>query len=124
MEFRLNEDQEMLRDMIREFAEKEIAPIAAELDEQERFPEELIPQMGEMGAMGIPVSEDYGGTGMDYQSYVLAVEEISKICASTGVTISAHTSLCCCPLRPSGQRNRSRNICPDWQRENSWALSP
>ena len=112
MEFRLNEDQEMLRDMIREFAENEIVPIAAELDEQERFPEELIPQLGEMGVMGIPVPEEYGGTGMDYQSYVLAVEEISKVCASTGVTISAHTSLCCWPIEAFGTEEQKQKYLP------------
>ena len=112
MEFRLNEDQEMLRDMIREFAEKEIAPIAAELDEQERFPEEIIPQLGEMGVMGIPIPEEYGGTGMDYQSYVLAVEEISKVCASTGVTISAHTSLCSWPIEVFGTEEQKQKYLP------------
>lgn len=112
MEFKLNEDQEMLRDMIKEFAENEIAPIAAELDEQERFPQELIPQLGEMGVMGIPVPEEYGGTGMDNVSYVVTVEEISKVCASTGVTISAHTSLCCWPIEAYGTQEQKDKYLP------------
>ena len=95
MEFKLNEDQQLMKDMFVEFTEQFVKPIAAELDEQERFPEELIPQLGETGLLGIPVAEEYGGAGADNMSYVLAVEEVSKACASTGVTISAHTSLCC-----------------------------
>ena len=106
MEFKLNEDQQLMKDMFVEFTEQFVKPIAAELDEQERFPEELIPQLGETGLLGIPVAEEYGGAGADNMSYVLAVEEVSKACASTGVTISAHTSLCCC----------LRCICNDKQR--------
>lgn len=102
MEFKLNEDQQLMKDMFVEFTEQFVKPIAAELDEQERFPEELIPQLGETGLLGIPVAEEYGGAGADNMSYVLAVEEVSKACASTGVTISAHTSLCCWPIEAFG----------------------
>ena len=108
MEFKLNEDQQLMKDMFVEFTEQFVKPIAAELDEQERFPEELIPQLGETGLLGIPVAEEYGGAGADNMSYVLAVEEVSKACASTGVTISAHTSLCCWPIEAFGTEEQKR----------------
>ena len=78
MEFKLNEDQQLMKDMFVEFTEQFVKPIAAELDEQERFPEELIPQLGETGLLGIPVAEEYGGAGADNMSYVLAVEEKNR----------------------------------------------
>lgn len=113
MDFKLNEEQELLIEAIREFTEGEIAPIAAELDEQERFPEELIPQLGEIGVMGIPVPEEYGGVGMGELEYVMAVEEISKACASTGVIVSAHTSLCCWPILTYGTEAQKQKYLPD-----------
>lgn len=113
MEFKLNEDQEMICEMVREFAEKEIGPIASELDEQECFPKELISQLGEMGVMGIPVSEKYGGAGMDEQSYVVAIEEIAKKCAGTAITVSAHTSLCCWPVESFGTEEQKQKILPE-----------
>ncbi len=113
MNFKLNEEQELLIEAIREFTEGEIAPIAAELDEQERFPEELIPQLGEIGVMGIPVPEKYGGVGMGELEYVMAVEEISKVCASTGVTVSAHTSLCCWPILAYGTEEQKEKYLPE-----------
>ncbi len=113
MEFKLNDEQELLRDTIREFTESEIAPIAAELDEKERFPEELIPMLADIGVMGIPIPEEYGGVGMGNLDYVLAVEEISKACASTGVTVSAHTSLCCWPILAFGTEEQKQKYLPD-----------
>ena len=113
MEFKLNEDQQLMKDMFVEFTEQFVKPIAAELDEQERFPEELIPQLGETGLLGIPVAEEYGGAGADNMSYVLAVEEVSKACASTGVTISAHTSLCCWPIEAFGTEEQKQKYLPD-----------
>lgn len=113
MDFKLNDEQQLLRDMIREFTEKEVRPIAAEIDENERFPEELIPKMSEVGLLGIPVPEEYGGVGMGNLEYVIAVEEISKACASTGVTISAHTSLCCWPILTYGTEEQKQKYLPD-----------
>ena len=113
MDFKLNDEQQLLRDMIREFTDKEVRPIAAELDENERFPTELIPKMSEVGLMGIPVPEEYGGVGMGNLEYVIAVEEISKACASTGVTISAHTSLCCWPILNYGTEEQKQKYLPD-----------
>ena len=112
MEFKLNEDQQLMKDMFVDFTEQFIKPIAAELDEQERFPDELIPQLGETGLLGIPIAEEYGGAGADNMSYVLAVEEVSKACASTGVTISAHTSLCCWPIEAYGTEEQKQKYLP------------
>lgn len=92
---------EMHADMIqmyREFAQQQVKPIAAEIDKTERFPEENVAAMGEMGLLGIPFPEEYGGAGMDNLSYAQCVEELSKVCASTGVIVSAHTSLCATPI--------------------------
>ncbi|MDO5146613.1 MAG: acyl-CoA dehydrogenase [Eubacteriales bacterium] len=112
MDFRLNDEQELLMETVREFAEGEIAPIAAEIDENERFPEELIPQLGEMGLLGIPIAEEYGGIGMGNLEYAMAVEEVSKYCASTGVTISAHVSLCCWPIETFGTEEQKEKYLP------------
>ena len=113
MEFKWNDEQQLMQTMFREFVDKELRPIAAELDEQERFPAELIPKMGEIGLLGIPISEDFGGVGMGNLEYVMAVEEISKACASTGVTISAHTSLCCWPIEHFGTQEQKEKYLPD-----------
>lgn len=113
MDFKWNDEQQLMQTMFKEFAEKEIRPIAAELDENERFPSELIPKMGEIGLLGIPVAEEYGGVGMGTMEYVLAVEEVSKACASTGVTISAHTSLCCWPIEHFGTEEQKQKYLPD-----------
>lgn len=113
MDFKFNDEQQLMQTMFREFTDKEIRPIAAELDEQERFPAELIPKMGEIGLLGIPVAEEYGGVGMGTVDYVMAVEEISKACASTGVTISAHTSLCCWPIEHFGTEEQKQKYLPD-----------
>ncbi|NLF34815.1 MAG: acyl-CoA dehydrogenase, partial [Clostridiales bacterium] len=112
MEFKLSDEQQMMKEMFRDFAESEIKPIAAQLDEEERFPEELLPQMAKVGLMGIPVPEEYGGTGMGNFEYVMAVEEISKVCASTGVAISAHTSLCCWPISEYGTKEQKQKYLP------------
>ena len=113
MEFKWNDEQQLMQTMFREFVDKELRHIAAELDEQERFPFELIPKMGEIGLLGIPVAEEFGGVGMGTLEYVMAVEEISKACASTGVTISAHTSLCCWPIEHFGTQEQKEKYLPD-----------
>ena len=113
MDFKLNDEQELMLNLFREFTEKEIAPLAAELDEQERFPEELIPKMAEIGMLGIPIPEEYGGVGMGNFEYAMAIEEISKACASTGVTVSAHTSLCCWPILHYGTEEQKQKYLPD-----------
>ena len=102
MDFKLDSEHEMARGLFREFAEKEVKPLAKETDEQELFPRETVDKMQKLGFMGIPIERKYGGQGCDTLTYVLAVEEISKVCATTGVIVSAHTSLGCDPLRKFG----------------------
>src|SRR5690625_3818791 len=99
MNFQLTEEQEMLRKMVRDFAAKEVEPTAAERDEEERFDRGIFDKMAELGLTGIPWPEEYGGIGADYVSYCIAVEELSRVCASTGVTLSAHVSLASWPIR-------------------------
>jgi alkylation response protein AidB-like acyl-CoA dehydrogenase len=96
--FKLSEEQELLRKTVRDFAEEEVAPKAAEMDEKEEFDWTLWDKMAEMGLTGIPFSDEYSGAGMDNVSYAIAVEELSRVCASTGVAISAHTSLGAWPI--------------------------
>lgn len=98
MEFQLSEEHEMMRKMVRDFALKEVAPSAAERDEQERFDRTIFEKMATLGLTGIPFPEEYGGGGADFLSYVIAVEELSRVCASTGVTLSAHISLASWPI--------------------------
>jgi alkylation response protein AidB-like acyl-CoA dehydrogenase len=95
VDLRLTEEHRLLRDMARDFAQKEIAPIAAEIDEDGRFPSKTVAKMGELGFMGIEIPEEYDGTGMDTLSYVLAMIEISKACASHGAIMSVNNSLVC-----------------------------
>ncbi len=99
MNFQLTEEQSLIRDMVREFAEKEVAPSAQIRDEEERFDRELMfDKLAELGLTGIVFPEEYGGAGADYISYAIAVEELSRVCASTGVTLSAHLSLGANPI--------------------------
>ncbi|WP_017798228.1 acyl-CoA dehydrogenase [Oceanobacillus kimchii] len=110
MNFQLTEEQEMLRKMVRDFAEKEVAPSASERDEEERFDRSIFDQMAELGLTGIPWPEEYGGIGSDYLSYVVAVEELSRVCASTGVTLSAHLSLASWPIFKYGTEDQKKNF--------------
>ncbi|QDX91674.1 acyl-CoA dehydrogenase [Brevibacillus laterosporus] len=110
MDFRLNEEQEMLRKMIREFAEDQVAPTAAERDEEERFDRSIFEQMAELGLTGIPWDEKYGGAGADYLSYVIAVEELSRVDASIGVTLSAHVSLASWPIHKFGTEEQKQTF--------------
>ncbi|MDQ0482300.1 acyl-CoA dehydrogenase [Guptibacillus hwajinpoensis] len=110
MNFQLSEEHEMLRKMVRDFARKEVEPTAAERDEEERFDRNLFEQMAELGLTGIPWSEEYGGIGSDYLSYVIAVEELSRVCASTGVTLSAHTSLAGWPVNAFGTEEQKQKF--------------
>jgi butyryl-CoA dehydrogenase len=108
MYFKLSEEHEMLRKTVRDFARKEVEPTAAERDEQERFDQSIFKKMAELGLTGIPWAEEYGGIGSDYLSYVIAVEELSRVCASTGVTLSAHTSLAGWPLHKFGTEEQKK----------------
>lgn len=98
MDFILSDEQLALRKVVRDFALKEVAPTAAIRDEEERFDRSIFDKMAKLGLTGIPWPEEYGGAGMDFLSYVIAVEELSRVCASTGVTLSAHISLASWPI--------------------------
>lgn len=102
MNFGLTREQELVRQMVREFAVNEVKPIAAEIDETERFPMENVNKMAELGMMGIPFPKELGGAGGDVLSYIVAVEELSKVCGTTGVIVSAHTSLCASLIYENG----------------------
>lgn len=108
MNFKLSEEHEMIRKMVRDFAENEVAPTAAERDEEERFDMALFEKMAELGLTGIPWPEEYGGIGSDYLAYVIAIEELSRVCASVGVTLSAHTSLAGWPVFKYGTEEQKQ----------------
>lgn len=108
MDFKLSEEHEMLRKMVRDFAEEVIAPSAAERDEEARFDRSHFDQMAELGLTGVPWPEEYGGAGMDFLAYCIVVEELSRVDASAGVTISAHTSLAGWPLYKYGSEEQKQ----------------
>jgi butyryl-CoA dehydrogenase len=110
MDFFLSDDQAMIRSVVRDFALREIEPSAAIRDEEERFDRNLFDKMGELGLTGIPWPEAYGGVGADYVTYVLAVEELSRVCASTGVTLSAHISLAGWPIYKFGTEEQKQRF--------------
>ena len=112
MNFNLTKTQELFRQMIREFADKEVKPLAAEIDEQERFPQETVEKMAKLGLFGIPLEKEYGGAGGDNLMYTIAVEELSRACATTGVILSAHTSLCLSPIAQFGTEEQKRKYLP------------
>lgn len=102
MNFGLTREQELVRQMVREFAVNEVKPIAAEIDETEEFPMENVKKMAELGMMGIPFAKELGGAGGDVLSYIITVEELSKVCGTHGVIVSAHTSLCASLINENG----------------------
>ncbi|MCQ2326323.1 MAG: acyl-CoA dehydrogenase [Bacteroidales bacterium] len=112
MDFSLTKQEQLFLQMVREFAENEVKPLAAEIDEQERFPMETVEKMGKIGLMGIPIPTQYGGQGGTTQMYSLAVEELSKVCATTGVVVSAHTSLCAHPILEFGTEEQKQKYLP------------
>ncbi|NLW22148.1 MAG: acyl-CoA dehydrogenase [Tissierellia bacterium] len=109
MDFTLSKEQEMVRKVMKEFAEKEVKPIAADIDKRGRFPRENVEKMAKYNMLGIPFPVEYGGAGGDDMAYVIAVEEISKVCATTGVILSAHTSLACWPIFTYGTEEQKQN---------------
>jgi butyryl-CoA dehydrogenase len=104
VDFELTDEQQLVRDAVREFAATEVAPIAAELDREHRFPHELVPKMAEMNLLGMIYPEKEGGAGTDYVSYVIAVEEISRACATTGIIMSSQNGLGSWPIYKFGTR--------------------
>ncbi len=112
MEFNFTREQELAGQMLREFVEKEVKPIAAHIDETEEFPLENVKKMAGLGIMGIPFSKELGGAGGDDITYIMAVEELAKACASTSVILSAHTSLCCWPIFKYGTEEQKQKYLP------------
>lgn len=110
MDLELTEEQKMIQKMARDFAEEKVKPLAAELDETARFPRELVEEMARLGLMGVAIPEEYGGAGMDNVCYAIALEEISRGCASTGVIMSVNNSLVCDPLYKSGSENQKKRF--------------
>ena len=113
MDFTLDKKHEMARTLFQEFAEKEVKPLAQEVDETEEFPRETVTKMQKLGFMGIPIPKEYGGQGCDVLTYVMLVEELSKVCGTTGVIVSAHTSLCCDPILTFGTEEQKQKYLPD-----------
>lgn len=112
MDFSRTPQEELFLQMITAFAEKEVKPLAAEIDEQERFPIETVKKMAKLGIMGIPIPTQYGGAGGTNQMYSMCVEELSRVCATTGVVVSAHTSLCCAPILEHGTEEQKMKYLP------------
>ena len=126
MDFELTDEQQLIREAVREFAETEVTPIAAELDRDHRFPRELLPRLAEMNLMGMPYPEKEGGAGADYVSYVISIEELSRACASTAVIVSAHTSLATWPIFKFGtqaQKDQYLNDMASGRRLGAFALT-
>ena len=113
MDFHLTNEQLMLRKMYREFAENEVKPLAEEVDETEEFPMETVKKMAKLGMMGIYFPKEYGGAGGDVLSYAMCVEELAKVCGTTAVIVSAHTSLCCAPIFEHGTEAQKQKYLPD-----------
>jgi alkylation response protein AidB-like acyl-CoA dehydrogenase len=112
MDLRFSEEQEMMRRMVRDFAEKEIAPFVPVMEETEQFPRHIVNKMGETGLMGIPIPEEWGGAGADFTSYILAINEISKVSATLGVILSVHTSVGTNPILYFGSEEQKRRYVP------------
>ena len=113
MDFHLSKEHLLVRKMYREFAENEVKPLAEELDEEERFPMETVEKMAKLGMMGIYFPKQYGGAGGDVLSYAMCVEELAKVCGTTAVIVSAHTSLCCAPIFENGTEEQKMKYLPD-----------
>ena len=113
MDFTLSKEHEMARQLFKDFAENEVKPLAQEIDEEHRFPRETVEKMAKYGFMGIPVPKEFGGQGCDPLTYAMCVEELSKVCGTTGVIVSAHTSLCVDPIQTYGTPEQKAKYLPD-----------
>jgi alkylation response protein AidB-like acyl-CoA dehydrogenase len=113
LDFELTDEQRLLRDTVRDFSRHEVAPVAEELDREKRFPYEIVSRLGELGLMGIPFPQEYGGGGADTLSYALAIEELTKVDSSVGVTVAAHTSLGTMPIHLWGTDEQRSDWLPE-----------
>lgn len=116
MGLEFTEDQKMIRKMVRDFAENEISPLAAQIDETDEYPIEIIQKMGELGLLGVPISEEWGGVGADFISYISTIEEISKASASIGVILAVHTSVGTLPILNFGTEEQKKKYVPKMAR--------
>src|SRR3954454_3624174 len=112
MDFDLDDDHDLIRRTVRDFAEQEVAPVAEALDREKRFPYEIVAKLGELGLMGIPFPEEYGGAGADSLAYALAVEELTRVDSSVAITLCAHTSLGTQPIYLFGSEAQKREWLP------------
>ncbi|WP_026104914.1 acyl-CoA dehydrogenase [Halalkalibacterium ligniniphilum] len=112
MNLRFTDEQEMMRKMVRDFANEQIAPFVAEMEENDTFPRDIVKKMGELGLMGIPIPEQYGGAEMDFTSYILAIHELSKVSATVGVILSVHTSVGTNPILYFGTDEQKKRLIP------------
>jgi len=113
MDFNLSKEHLLARELYRSFAQNEVKPLAEDIDEEERFPWETVEKLSRCGLLGIPFPKEYGGQGADNLAYAMAVEELSKVCGTTGVIVSAHTSLCCAPIYENGTPEQKEKYLPD-----------
>ena len=127
MDFSFTDEQQQLRRTVREFAETEIAPHVMEWDEASRFPSEILPKLAELGLLGVIFPEKYGGAGLGYIEYALAIEELSRVDGSVGIIVAAHTSLCTNHIYKFGTRSAAaRNTSCRWRRGKKlgcWSLT-
>ncbi len=112
MDLRFTEEQEMMRKMVRDFAQKEIAPFVEQMEKHDEFPRDIVKKMGELGLMGIPIPEKYGGSKMDFTSYIIAINELSKVSATVGVILSVHTSVGTNPILYFGNEEQKQKYIP------------
>src|SRR5215831_10508878 len=112
MDFDLSEEHELIRRTVREFAQERVAPVAEELDREHRFPYDLVTEMSELGLMGIPIPEEWGGAGGDTVSYAIAIEELTRVDSSVAITVAAHTSLGTMPILLYGNQEQKREWLP------------
>jgi len=114
LDFSLTDEQKLFQKIVREFCEKEIKPISKKIDKEEYFPEELYKKMGRMGLMGMTVPQKYGGAGIDKVSYMIALEEISRFCGSTGITVEAHNTLGIGYIYEAGSEDQRKKYLPKY----------
>ena len=124
MDFSFTRAQVLARDIARSFARSELAPFAQEWDEQARFPAEAIAKLGPLGFMGMCIPQEYGGSSMDGVSYVLVIEELASVCASTAIIVSVHNSVGAYPIYLMGSDEQKKNTCPTWLPAGSWEPLP
>jgi len=124
MDFSLSPEQQQIRDMVATFVDEEIVPIASEIDHDDEFPQELIAEMAELGLLGMPFPEEYGGAGLDYHSYAIGIEEISRGSGGVGTIVAAHISLACNMIYAFGSEDQKQEPDPTRRRDRYRCVRP